>query len=117
MSSEDRTATDFEQSLSEQAHRYSGALGIGPASDAVEVEHDICVVFCTDPRRKRRHLGCPSCYGKVAIRDIYANEIEPAGTRFMWLTGAFLGGWAHAWHQATVGMVRKGERCSCSSGS
>lgn len=109
--------SSFDHAIAETAMRYSGALGIGEPADAVEIEHRICIAYCIDPQRRRRGMRCPSCYGKVAIRDLYANEIEPAGTRFMWLAGAFLGGWASTWREATVGIVRKGERCSCSSAS
>lgn len=99
----------FDHAVAETALRYSGALGIGEPADSVEIEHHICVAYCTAPKRRRRGMRCPSCFERVAIRDIYANEIEPAGTRFMWLVGAFLGGWAAAWRDATVGMVRKSE--------
>ena len=63
-----------------------------------------------DPRLfsfNSKHGWCPSCYGKVAIRALSGDEIEPAGTRLAWLAGTFLAGWAHAWYEATVGFVRK----------
>ena len=99
-------------SAAEEAHRYSGAVGVGPASDTVQLgrEHEMCMTYCLHPGQRRRGPRCPSCYGRVAIRALDGEEIEPAGTRFAWLVGSFLGGWAAAWRDATVGMVRKPER-------
>ena len=100
---------DLHASAAGQAHRYSGAVGIGKPSDTVELDrgHDICVTYCLTPGQRRRGARCPSCYGKVAIRALSGDEIEPAGTRFAWLVGSFMGGWAAAWRDATVGMMRK----------
>ena len=69
-------------------------------------DHDMCVTFCRTPGQRRRGARCPSCYGRVAIRALDGEEIEPAGTRWAWLVGSFLGGWAAAWRDATAGMAR-----------
>lgn len=97
--------------------RYDGGLTVGDLEDnhvAVERAHDRCVTYCLgerQPVQRRRGQRCPSCYGKVGIRAMDDGEdIPPAGSRFAWLTGYWLGGWAAAWHDATVGMTRKNRR-------
>lgn len=98
----------------EQVLRYDGGLSVGSKPELyVDLTggRDRCVTYCLgqrQPVQRRRGQRCPSCYGKVGIRDMATEQdILPAGSRWSYLVAYWAGGWAAAWHDATVGMVRR----------
>lgn len=94
------------------AHRYNGALGIGPPNDRFEAadqrrSHTRCVAYCLTPGDRRRGIRCPSCYGDIDIRPIGQEDIEPSPTRAERLA-AWIGAWIGAFCEAVMFPFRVG---------
>jgi hypothetical protein len=82
------------------------ALEEGSSHHELAEEHKRCIVWCRHPGRVRR-TRCQSCYGRAAVRDIEGGDLDPEWNRFAWWLGSFLAGWAAAWRDSTIGMVRR----------